>query len=434
MNEQIYNAYKRSAGVCTDTRKLKENQLFFALSGPNFNGNDFIEKALREGCRLAIADEERAEFEGNDRVLVVEDSLIALQLLANAHRRKLKIPIIALTGSNGKTTTKELMHAALSQQYETYATKGNLNNHIGVPLSLLEINSNHEIAIIEMGANHQLEIAQLCTIAEPEFGLITNIGMAHLEGFDGEEGVYLGKKELFDHIIENEGKLFLNLDDPKILRAAGENAGTTYGQSEDCVYCGEPSLVDDRLTVSWKRSDEEENNVIHTQLSGLYNFSNVMAAIAVARYFGIDSKKINRAIASYTPDNHRSQIEKSERGNTLIIDCYNANPSSMNAAIENLGKLTEGKTIAILGDMFELGDQTEIAHNTTVKQLNKHGIAQSILIGNAFSSTSEAHPNSVKFNTTEEAAGYLKDNTPQNATILIKGSRSMKLEQLLELL
>ena len=383
---------------------------------------------------MAVADEARPEFENNDRVIVVEDSLIALQQLAHHHRSRLKIPIIGLTGSNGKTTTKELMHAALSSQYDTYATKGNLNNHIGVPLSLLEITNEHEIAIIEMGANHQLEIQELSTIADPDFGLITNIGLAHLEGFGSEEGVYLGKKELFDYVIENEGKLFLNSDDPKVMQASGEYSGTTYGESEEAVYCGKPRLENDRLSVSWKRSDEDETNTINTQLSGLYNFSNVMAAVAVARYFGVTSKKINQAIAGYRPDNHRSQIEVSALGNTLIIDCYNANPSSMDAAIENLGKHPNGITIAILGDMFELGDQTEIAHNTTVKQLNKHGIAQSILIGNAFSSTSEAHPNSVKFNTTEEAAGYLKDNTPQNATILIKGSRSMKLEQLLELL
>lgn len=434
MIEEIYSIYLRSAGVCTDTRKLKENQVFIALSGPSFNGNDFIQTALDAGCRLAIADEGRPEFTGSERVMVVEDSLIALQQIAHHHRSKLKIPVLALTGSNGKTTTKELMHAALSMQYDTYATKGNLNNHIGVPLSLLEITKDHEIAIIEMGANHQLEIEELCTIATPDFGLITNIGLAHLEGFGGEEGVFLGKKELFDHIIEYEGKLFLNIDDPKVVRAANGHSDTTYGQSNEAVYCGEPTLENDRLTVEWKRSDESEMNRIKTQLSGLYNFSNVMAAITVARYFGVSSKKINQAIANYTPENHRSQIQETVKGNTLIIDCYNANPSSMNAAIENLGKHPEGKTIAILGDMFELGERTELEHNESIRRLTEHGIDECILVGKAFAAASESHANETRFETTAAAAQFLKSNTIHNATILIKGSRSMKLEELLELL
>ena len=434
MIEEIYSIYLRSAGVCTDTRKLKENQVFIALSGPSFNGNDFVQTALDAGCRLAIADDDRPEFAGSERVMIVEDSLIALQQLARRHRSKLKIPVVALTGSNGKTTTKELMHAALSMQYNTYATKGNLNNHIGVPLSLLEITKDHEIAIIEMGANHQLEIEELCNIATPDFGLITNIGLAHLEGFGGEEGVFLGKKELFDHIIEYEGKLFLNIDDQKVVRAANGHSDTTYGQSNEALYCGEPSLENDRLIVEWKRSDESEMNRIKTQLSGLYNFSNVMAAITVARYFGVFSKKINQTIANYVPENHRSQIQETQKGNTLIIDCYNANPSSMNAAIENLGKHPEGKITAILGDMFELGERTEIEHNGSIRRLTENGINECILVGKAFAAASESHSNATRFETTAEAAQFLKSNPIHNATILIKGSRSMKLEELLELL
>ncbi|MEZ4721034.1 MAG: UDP-N-acetylmuramoyl-tripeptide--D-alanyl-D-alanine ligase [Flavobacteriales bacterium] len=431
MIDTLYKAYRESSGVCIDTRSISQNNLFIALKGPSFNANDFVIQALNDGCRYAIADEDRDEFNSRSDVFIVDNALETLQQLANYHRRKLKIPIISLTGSNGKTTTKELMKAALNEQYECYATKGNLNNHIGVPLSLLEINSDHEIAIIEMGANHKREIATLCEIAEPGYGLITNIGLAHLDGFGGEEGVFIGKKELFDYLIENDGTLFVNKDDEKTVRASSGNESTTYGSSTDADFSGTPELRNGMLAVTWSRSDINEKQTIQTRLSGIYNFSNVMAAVTVARYFGVPLEKIKKGIESYIPSNQRSQLLDTKNENTVIVDCYNANPSSMDAALRNLAEMKSKPSLAILGDMKELGDQGHESHLKIVNQLSELNIADSILIGEEFSNLNISNHT---FRSTESAKDFLIKNPIHGRNILLKGSRSMKLEQLLELL
>jgi UDP-N-acetylmuramoyl-tripeptide--D-alanyl-D-alanine ligase len=417
--------------VSTDTRNITPGCLFFALKGPTFNANDFVLKALDEGAAYAVADEARDEFEGDERVIVVGNSLQALQDLAREHRRKLKIPIIGLTGSNGKTTSKELLQAALSTQYATYATKGNLNNHIGVPLSLLEITKDHEVAIIEMGANHQREIDFLCSISMPDLGFITNIGLAHLEGFGGEEGVFLGKKELFDHLILEGNKLFINGDDPKVVRAAAGHSGVYYGRESSCHFQGSSQMQDNQLTVNWWRDIDPFKRVIRTQLSGSYNFSNVMAAVAISRYYGVPDDKIKKGIEAYKPSNNRSQIEHSKRGNTLIVDCYNANPSSMLAAIENLSLDQASHRIAIVGDMLELGSAAAEKHAEIVQLLTKKGIS-AILVGELFG---QVPPHAFKhFETTQMLVDFLEQNPIVHSTVLLKGSRKMKLEQLLELL
>ncbi len=433
MIETIYSAFKASSGVCIDTRKIQDNNFFIALKGANFNGNDFILDALNSGCSYVLTDENRTEFQNNPRIINVSDALHCLQKLANHHRGKLKIPIIGLTGSNGKTTTKELLYTVLSTSYNCYATKGNLNNHIGVPLSLLEVTNKHEIAIIEMGANHQKEIAHLCDIAEPNLGFITNIGLAHLEGFGSEEGIYEGKKELFDFIIARSGTLFLNLDDPKIMRASTGYDGTTYGESQRAIYCGKPSMKRGQLIVHWKRSDQEKEYVINSKLTGIYNFSNVMASVAVSRYFGVSHENICTSISEYLPNNNRSQLETTKAGNTLIIDCYNANPDSMLAALDNLSKMETKPRIAILGDMKELGDRTAQEHQQLVSKLiESNKISRVYLVGTSFHNTTD-HEYSVFLNTDKLEAHFQK-NKLENSTILLKGSRSMKLETLLELL
>lgn len=433
MIQELYSAYLNSSGICTDTRKVDENKMFVALKGSNFNGNDYALSALEAGCSYAIVDEERAELNDLNQVFLVENALATLQALARYHRKKLKIPVIGLTGSNGKTTTKELLHASLSSTYNCYATKGNFNNHIGVPLSLLEITNKHEIAIIEMGANHQNEIAELANIAHPDIGLITNIGLAHLEGFGGEHGVYLGKKELFDFLIEKNGTLFINADDEKILKASHGVEGITYGASKGSIYIGSATMLNGRLVVTWKRDDEETIHTITSQLTGIYNFSNVMAAVAISRYFGISNNKICKSIEAYSPSNNRSQLELTTKGNTLIIDCYNANPNSMSAALENLEKMDCDSRIAILGEMKELGESTRIEHQNIINQLLKSkSIEKVYLVGEAF------HLIDTKqftwYKTTEELKDHLVNAHIDSSTILLKGSRSTKLETLLELL
>lgn len=417
--------------MCTDSRQIKENCLFFALKGPAFNANDYVLDSLRNGAAYAVADEYRSGFEDNDRIIMVEDALATLQMLAREHRSSLKIPIIGLTGSNGKTTSKELLYSALSQTYDTYATKGNLNNHIGVPLSLLEIGPDHEIAIIEMGANHIHEIAFLCNIAQPDVGFITNIGIAHLEGFGSEEGVFQGKKELFDYLIGENGTLFINTDDPKVMRAAEGHTGIYYGSAEPAHFRGSFELIDGKLLVNWWRDIDTFQRKIQTQLSGSYNFLNVMAAVAVARYFGVPDDKLKKGIEKYKPSNNRSQIEHTQRKNTVIVDCYNANPSSMQAAITNLALQESDDKMVILGDMLELGDASESIHRDLVEQLVKHNFS-AYLVGEHFGRIQQSHFN--HFPATTDLAAHLKKEPLSGKLILLKGSRKMKLEQLLELL
>lgn len=431
--QHIYSAFLKSTGINTDTRNLKAGQMFFALKGDNFNGNDFALKALEEGCSCVIADEDREDFKSEKNLIVVKSALKTLQELAHHHRIHIKIPIIGLTGSNGKTTSKELLKAALSKQYRCYATKGNLNNHIGVPLSILEINENHEIAVIEMGANHQKEIELLCSICTPDSGYITNIGLAHLEGFGGEEGVYKGKKELFDFLSENGSAIFVNEDDPKVVRAANNLKTIGYGKSTTAIYQGNFELNLQGLKVSWWRNnDKQKVHEIQTNLTGSYNFSNVLAAVAVARYYGVSPEKIKAGIEEYIPTNNRSQVIKTELGNTVIVDCYNANPSSMLAALENVELRTESKKILILGDMLEIGDLSESKHQEVLDMANKMINTKTLLVGPEFGKVADR--NTSHFEKTESLKAFISDNPITQSLVLLKGSRKMKLEQLLELL
>ncbi|GAB4377048.1 MAG: UDP-N-acetylmuramoyl-tripeptide--D-alanyl-D-alanine ligase [Salibacteraceae bacterium] len=406
--------------------------MFFALKGDSFNGNDFALEAIDKGSVAAVVDEHRDEFIGNPRIFIVPNALQALQQLATHHRLQLKIPIIALTGSNGKTTTKELMKAALSTQYKTFATEGNLNNHIGVPLSLLQINADHEIAVIEMGANHQNEIAALCQIALPDYGLITNIGLAHLEGFGGEQGVFKGKKELFDFIAEVNKTAFVNVSDEKVKRAAtGLSSIVTYGFEDDADFTCSIASSLPYLNVRWKQKGENEEYTAKTRLTGDYNTLNVLAAIAVARFFGVAADKINAAIEGYRPQNQRSEIIKTERGNVLIVDCYNANPTSMNAALDNLQSIGSNKTAVVLGDMLELGAESEQYHQKIVQRLKQIKPALCVLIGPEFGKT-QAEGNSAQyFVSTAEAKEWINLQPELSGyTVLLKGSRRLKLEEL----
>ena len=333
--EEIYQLFKSSTGVCTDTRNVKPGQLFFALKGENFNGNLYAEKALEIGALFSIVDEKSGE---NERLVLVEDVLTTLQHLAAYHRNQLAIPILAITGSNGKTTSKELILQVLSKKYRTIATNGNLNNHIGVPLSLLSINTDTEIAIIEMGANHQGEIASYCEWTRPTAGLITNIGLAHLEGFGGPEGVKKGKSELYTAVVKNKGTLFVNADDEVLqeLVSTYKNIFTYGSHSEANVYGGIVDTNESLLTIEW------QNTKIKSQLVGEYNLMNIMSAIALGVYFKVDEKDIQEGISAYQPDNNRSQIMV-KGSNKIIMDAYNANPSSLKLAIENFGNSNQQK-------------------------------------------------------------------------------------------
>lgn len=428
--EKIYDAFLQChQKICTDTRKLIEGSIFFCLKGANFNANEFASKALEGGCSYVVVDEEK--YVSHKTIFYVKDVLTALQNLANYHRKQLSIPFLAITGSNGKTTHKELINAVLSKKFKTLATVGNLNNHIGVPLTLLSITREHEFAIIEMGANHQGEIDALCKIAEPDFGLITNIGKAHLEGFGGIEGVKKGKSEMYRFIASKGGKIFMNGDDEVLQSLSGEMNKITYGTTTLFDVVGKAINTDEFVSFKWTtRYGEKEWNklpVIKTNMIGHYNFINILCAVCIGNYFKVEDEKINAALSEYTPNMNRSQLEKTAN-NTLILDAYNANPSSMKAAIENFAALNATNKLLIIGDMFELGDYAGEEHKKIIDLISEKKINEVILIGPEFCKVSPS--NFKKFTTTIEALDYLKANTQKNKTILIKGSRGMKLETL----
>ena len=427
---KLYEYYLLHPIICTDTRKIISGSLFFALKGENFDANKFAHQALANGAAFAIIDD--IEYKTNDRCLLVEDTLSALQELANYHRIQLDIPVIGLTGSNGKTTTKELILSVLSQKFKTQATKGNLNNHIGVPLTLLEIMPDCEIAIIEMGANHQQEIADLCKICEPNFGLITNIGKAHLEGFGGFEGVKKGKGELFDYLAKTEGTVFINNNSPFLAEMASERKFKTvlfYGEDNNNFVSGSLIKNDPFLAIEWYYQGQK--HLIQSNLTGSYNAENILAAIAIGLKFGLSADEINQGIANYEPQNNRSQVTKTAN-NTVICDYYNANPSSMIVAIENLTKLESEKKVLILGDMFELGEESSAEHQLILDKVLNQNFDQAFFIGKDFLKLKNS--NAQFFETTEEAAKVLSEKPIKNALILLKGSRSMKLEGLMDFL
>jgi UDP-N-acetylmuramoyl-tripeptide--D-alanyl-D-alanine ligase len=427
----LYQHYLNHRTICTDTRNILEGCLFFALKGDNFNANEFAEKALDGGAAYVIIDE--AQYQLSERYLLVEDVLQTLQELAKHHRFQLQIPVIGLTGSNGKTTTKELINAVLSTQYKTFATKGNLNNHIGVPLSLLSITDDIEIAVIEMGANHQKEIEFLCTLAQPTHGMITNVGMAHLDGFGGFEGVKKGKAELFAFVKAHRGFIFINRDNPDLIEM---NSGTDpdkviyYGTGPENAVAGQLETSDPLIKISWSNQTDTFHTSIN--LTGSYNFENILAAICIGQFFQVSPENINSGLSGYNPVNNRSQVKKTEK-NTIICDFYNANPSSMAAALSNLNTLSANQKVAILGDMFELGGESEFQHKHILELAAQLNLDYLIFIGKHFYALQKDMPGQF-FITPKEAEDYLKSNAIKDSLILLKGSRGMALEQLLPLL
>ncbi|RZK50678.1 MAG: UDP-N-acetylmuramoyl-tripeptide--D-alanyl-D-alanine ligase [Pedobacter sp.] len=425
--ESIYQIYLKHSQICTDTRKIIPGGIFFALKGDNFDANNFASQALEQGAEYVIIDNPKAQL--NNQCILVDDVLTTLQELAKKHRAHFKIPFIGLTGSNGKTTSKELIQAVLQEKFKSHATVGNLNNHIGVPLTILSMPLDTEIAIIEMGANHQKEIAFLCEIAQPTHGLITNIGMAHLEGFGGFEGVKKGKSELYQYLQKENGTIFLDSNNTiliELCKALNLQDVITYGTQPDNDIQGELLENDPFLKIQWK------GGCVATQLTGAYNFSNILAAIAIGDYFDVSVASIQAGLSSYSPKNNRSQIEKTAN-NTIICDFYNANPSSMEVALQNLAKLNSPHKTIILGDMFELGPETQAQHQRI------HDLALSLdldhyyFIGNNFAAL-DPQDKAHYFNTPSEALKNLTILPLANQLILLKGSRGMALEQLMPVL
>jgi len=418
--DHIYQLFEQSSGVCTDTRSLDENQLFFALKGPSFNGDDFALKAIKNGALYAIVSEHCKEK--NDKIIPVSDPLKTLQDLAKFHRDRLEIPVIGLTGSNGKTTTKELINAVLSSEYKTLCTQGNLNNHIGVPLTLLGLQPSHEIAIIEMGANHQGEIAKLCRIANPNLGLITNFGKAHLEGFGTIEGVIKGKSELYEHLIHVGGVIFFNEEDSiqKEKLATYDNR-SSYGLVEEADTYLELLQTAPTLTLKW------ENLELSSSLFGEYNALNIAAALAIASFFEVDPTSVQQSINNYQAKQMRSEV-RTINGKQLFLDAYNANPSSLKVSLETFKSLNWENTALVIGDMFELGEEAEKEHRAIVDLIIALGFDEVYLVGKHFQQTN--HPFK-GFETTTD----LLENFPESLrdkNIYLKASRSMTLEKVLD--
>ncbi|HYG51539.1 MAG TPA: UDP-N-acetylmuramoyl-tripeptide--D-alanyl-D-alanine ligase [Flavobacteriales bacterium] len=429
---ELHTLFLKHQQVCTDTRKIIDGSIFFALKGENFNGNKFAQQALEQGCAYAVIDEK--EYAVGNKTILVNNVLTCLQQLASFHRDYwntaggyVRRDVIALTGSNGKTTTKELIHAVLRQTMHCYATVGNLNNHIGVPLTLLALKPEHTLAIVEMGANHQKEIELLCNIAKPNFGIITNVGKAHLEGFGGEEGVLKGKGELYDYIRQHDGHIFVNGDDEKLMKIAKGISAYTYGYGEHNMVKGK--ILDKNIFLEMEVSADGEVKHVATNLTGTYNGINVLCAYAVGWIFDMEHEQIIKGIESYTPDNSRSQVVKTGF-NTLILDAYNANPSSMSLALENLARIDAPQKMFVLGDMREMGEHAQAEHLAIlnkIKELKLNGI----LVGEEFS----RYRNNFDFTffeNTPKALEWLKEMKIKNNLVLIKGSRGIKLEQVVE--
>lgn len=419
----IYSKFLETTGVCTDTRKILPGCMFFALKGPNFNANSMAAAALNSGAKYAVIDDEK--YKEGDSYILTEDVLATLQHLANFHRKKLGIPILAITGSNGKTTTKELIHAALKTKFKTYATLGNLNNHIGVPLTLLAMDKQVEIGIVEMGANHQKEIESYCMIAEPTHGLITNIGKAHLEGFGGIEGVKKGKGELYTYLTAKGGIIFKNSNDETLKTIPSGGNAITYPKADDFLQC---TLLEEVPFVVFKG---ENQKTYTTHLTGKYNFENIAAALCIAKFFGVPDDQANEAIALYDPQNNRSQII-TKGSNTILLDAYNANPSSMKAAIENFAKLSSNNKILILGDMFELGNESSKEHEELGSFLKGLNFGNILFCGKEMANAKKTYPQAEYFENRALLEAWLKKNPIGKSNILIKGSRGMGLEKIVD--
>lgn len=424
--EALHQHFITGTGITTDTRKLKKGAIFFALKGENFNGNVFAEKALGEGCSFAVVDEFVAS--SDTRIVKVDSVLLTLQRLANYHRKQFKIPILGITGSNGKTTTKELVGAVLSKKYKTLMTEGNLNNHLGVPFTLLNLNESHEIAIIEMGANKPGDIKELVDIAEPTHGMITNVGAAHIEGFGSLEGVIKTKTEMYDFIACVNGLLFINTEDDTLISKLPVGISIcSYGEHHG-DYRGELVHQNPFIQFMWS-TEGYQSETISTNLVGKYNFTNFLSAIAIGSYFDVAPEEINRAIASYVPSNNRSQVTMTER-NTLIVDCYNANSTSMMAALESFVAMDGENKVVILGDMLELGNISKEEHQKIVDYVEKHEL-NGFLVGNEMNKTNSDLP---QFLNWRALVGQQEFENLKDATVLLKGSRGIKLEELIQYL
>ena len=424
--DKLYRLYLESRKVSTDTRKIIPGSIFFALKGDKFNANEFTAQALDKGASFAVIDEEKHAV--SEKCIVVSDVLDTLQQLAAYHRKKLTIPVIGLTGSNGKTTSKELLNAVLAKKYKTYATQGNLNNHIGVPLTLLAIDESIEMAVIEMGANHLGEIALLCSIADPTHGFITNIGKAHIGTFGGFENIIRAKSELYQHLITKGGVAFINSRSEILANMAKRfKDPVLYLVKGGYYHC---ELVDADPFV---RVKAENGELIQTNIIGAYNFENIAAALCIGKYFKVDASKANLAIGEYEPSNMRSQLMKKE-GNTIILDAYNANPSSMKVAIENIATMKGNNKVLILGDMFELEGEAEAEHRSIGKLLGKLVFEKVLLCGRLMKFAKEEYPSALLFETKDELIAGLKNSPIRDSVILVKASRGIGLETVVEYL
>lgn len=431
----LYEIFLKYPHICTDSRKASEDSIFFALKGKN-DGNAYAEQALKK-CQYAVIDNEA--YNKSDRCILVENVLDTLQKLAAYHRKRLGLPILAITGTNGKTTTKELTARVLSKKYKVAYTQGNLNNHIGVPLTLLSMDKSHEFGIVEMGASHQGEIAKLCKIAAPDFGIITNVGRAHLEGFGSFNAIKDTKGELYRYLHDNDGMAFVNYDN-ETLEDMNPPHNIIYYGTKTFTHC-QGQILDSSLYLSfkWAPSDEiianeettkdNESYTINTHLIGAYNFENALAAVCVGNNFGISASSIKEAIESYIPDNSRSQLVKTDKGNSLLLDCYNANPSSMETAIENFAKIDLPNKVLIIGDMLELGDATSREHGVIIGLVKKLGFEKVYFVGRNFCNIKDAHDFRC-FYDSDDCAKHLAEEKLSNASILIKGSHGMKMDKI----
>lgn len=424
--DKSFEHFYSSVGISTDTRNIEQNSLFVCIKGDNFDGNTFAHEALKQGAKHVIVDNEEY-FDKELNMTLVDNSIEYLQKLANYHRRKFNIPVIGITGSNGKTTSKELINSVLSKKYNVLATIGNLNNHLGVPFTLLRLNSQHDIAIIEMGANKPEDIKELCAIAEPTHGIITNIGKAHLEGFKTLQGVITTKKELYDSIEDRNGKLFINSDDQTLINILPERIETIkYGTNGTENVTGELVALSPFVEMKWNAKNYS-SEVLKMQMIGKYNFYNYLAAIAFGREFNVSEKSIDEALIEYAPENKRSQVAKTDK-NTLILDCYNANPTSMQSALESFSMNKAENKICILGDMKELGPDSTLEHEKIITLLEEYNI-QAYLVGSEFFKLDSCNILQKK-NTVEELIEFIQQFPIENKIILIKGSNSIHLDRL----
>ena len=435
--KELYDLYLQHPCITTDSRNCPKDSIFLALKGASFDGNKFAKAALEKGCAYAIIDEPAYAEADNDRLILVDDGLKTFKEIAREHRRSFQIPVIGITGTNGKTTTKELVSAVLAERYRVMHTEGNFNNDVGVPKTLLRLDATHEIAVVEMGASHPGDIEKLVTYVEPTCGMITNVGRAHLLGFGSFEGVKRTKGELYDYLKAHDGLLFLNESNADLVEMARQremNRIMTYGQSDDANVQGEVSECAPFLRFTWRNMATTESKArtydVQTHLIGAYNIDNMLAAITIGLHFGVTSEQINHALSHYIPANNRSQLEVTAK-NKLIVDAYNANPSSMAAAVENFKLMNVEHKMAILGDMRELGEVSALEHQKLVDKLAEDGFKEVWLVGEEFGKTQTAFR---KFKNVDEVKAEIAAHCPENYYILIKGSNGIKLFELPELL